>query len=296
MLKTILLVILFCVSSRAVHSQEDQEEQKKYNLSICAIFKNEARFLKEWLEYHRMIGVDHFYLYDEGSIDRYKKVILPYIQDGIVTYVKIPSFSTDEYKDFIYALGTQGFAFENAARVRGKETKWLVFLNVDEFLVPTYGRDINDLLTRYEEYPGIILATEHYDAARYNGPSRADLVIETVNLAAAPKQSIQRLVTKTIFKTDECTNFTWPPYTCYFREDKKPVALRRQELGINRYLDRFFMGAPNLKKPNEKLRVDNIALSEEEQVQYLQLGYEIVDRERVISRFIPDLIQRLEKK
>jgi hypothetical protein len=26
----------------------------QYNLVICAIFKNEARFLKEWIEYHRL--------------------------------------------------------------------------------------------------------------------------------------------------------------------------------------------------------------------------------------------------
>ena len=38
---------------------------KKHQLSICAIFKNEAKFLKEWIEYHRLVGVDHFYLYDE---------------------------------------------------------------------------------------------------------------------------------------------------------------------------------------------------------------------------------------
>ena len=38
--------------------------EKKYKLSICAIFKNEANYLKEWIEYHRMVGVEHFYLYN----------------------------------------------------------------------------------------------------------------------------------------------------------------------------------------------------------------------------------------
>ncbi|KIC71464.1 hypothetical protein DB44_DM00010, partial [Candidatus Protochlamydia amoebophila] len=31
-----------------------------YDLSVCAIFKNEAPYLKEWIEYHRLIGVKHF--------------------------------------------------------------------------------------------------------------------------------------------------------------------------------------------------------------------------------------------
>ena len=40
---------------------------KKHFLSVCAIFKNEGRFLKEWLDYYLLAGVDHFYLYDNGS-------------------------------------------------------------------------------------------------------------------------------------------------------------------------------------------------------------------------------------
>jgi hypothetical protein len=38
-------------------------------IAICAIFKDEAPFLLEWLAFHRMIGVDLFVLYDNGSND-----------------------------------------------------------------------------------------------------------------------------------------------------------------------------------------------------------------------------------
>ena len=37
---------------------------KKYKISICGIFKNESCFLKEWIEYHEILGVEHFYLYN----------------------------------------------------------------------------------------------------------------------------------------------------------------------------------------------------------------------------------------
>ena len=46
-------------------------ESRKYEISICAIFKNEAPFLKEWLEFHLMLGIDHFYLYNNNSEDDY---------------------------------------------------------------------------------------------------------------------------------------------------------------------------------------------------------------------------------
>lgn len=62
-----------------------REEQKKYYVSICAIFKNEAKYLKEWIDYHLIVGVDHFYLYNNYSDDNYEKVLKPYIQRQLVT-------------------------------------------------------------------------------------------------------------------------------------------------------------------------------------------------------------------
>ena len=63
---------------------------KKYQLSVCSLFKNESRYLREWLEYHRLIGVDHFYLYDNASTDRSVQILQPYIRAGLVTLVHWP--------------------------------------------------------------------------------------------------------------------------------------------------------------------------------------------------------------
>lgn len=38
------------------------------------MFYNEAKFLKEWLDYHLVIGVGHFYLYNNNSTDDYMPV------------------------------------------------------------------------------------------------------------------------------------------------------------------------------------------------------------------------------
>jgi hypothetical protein len=39
-------------------------------LAICAIFRDEAPHIAEWVAYHLMIGFDHFVLYDNKSEDR----------------------------------------------------------------------------------------------------------------------------------------------------------------------------------------------------------------------------------
>ncbi len=58
----------------------------EYYLTISAIMKNEGPYLKEWLEFHLMTGVEHFYLYDNSSDDETVKILDDYIKRGIVSY------------------------------------------------------------------------------------------------------------------------------------------------------------------------------------------------------------------
>src|SRR5271165_3682750 len=80
--KTIFLLFLLFVSfCRA---------EDKYQLSMCAIFQDEAPYLKEWIEFHKLMGVEHFYLYNHRSKDDYKKVLEPYILSGLVELTDKP--------------------------------------------------------------------------------------------------------------------------------------------------------------------------------------------------------------
>ena len=58
-----------------------------HDLSIVAILKCEAPYLKEWLDYHLLAGVDHFYLYDNDSPDNQAEVAAPYVKAGLVDYI-----------------------------------------------------------------------------------------------------------------------------------------------------------------------------------------------------------------
>ena len=76
---------------------------KKYRISLCGIFKNEASFLKEWIEFHRIVGIDHFFLYNNLSEDNYREVLDPYIKNGIVDLIEWPYPQTQmkAYADFL---------------------------------------------------------------------------------------------------------------------------------------------------------------------------------------------------
>jgi hypothetical protein len=36
-------------------------------IAICLIIKDENEYLQEWMDYHRKVGVSHFYIYDNNS-------------------------------------------------------------------------------------------------------------------------------------------------------------------------------------------------------------------------------------
>ncbi len=54
-----------------------------YDLAVVAIFKDEGKYLREWVDYHLLAGVEHFYLYNNDSSDDYAKVLAPYVENNL---------------------------------------------------------------------------------------------------------------------------------------------------------------------------------------------------------------------
>ncbi len=94
-----------------------------YALSVASIIKNEPDIL-EWIEYHRLVGVEHFYIYDNESTDGLKEKLSKYIDAGIVTYIYYPGKAMQD-KSINDAI--QNFAYE---------TKYLAIIDGDEYIVP----------------------------------------------------------------------------------------------------------------------------------------------------------------
>ena len=121
-------------------------EPKKYKVSICAIFKNEALYLREWIEYHKIVGVEHFYLYNNNSEDDYQTVLAPYIADGTVTLTQWPQ---NQAQMQCY--------YDGIERFKG-ETEWLTFLDIDEFIVPNTTDNIYDFLKPFQKKRPVVIA------------------------------------------------------------------------------------------------------------------------------------------
>src|SRR5436190_22744853 len=102
----ICLIVFFVLIPTKAH---------QYNLAVCAMFQNEARFLKEWLEFNILIGVEHFYLYNNYSTDNYLEILQPYIDAGIVDCIGWPYSHEGFDENGILATANQILAEQHCA-------------------------------------------------------------------------------------------------------------------------------------------------------------------------------------
>lgn len=120
------------------------KEHYQYRLAIASMFKNEAHWLKEWLEYHILLGVQHFYLYNNDSTDNYLEVLEPYINTGIVELIqwksKWPTPWIDPGDEAPRFCGYQLSAFNLSIKLALHKVQWLGILDIDEYLVPENGK------------------------------------------------------------------------------------------------------------------------------------------------------------
>src|SRR3984885_6037200 len=257
-LKKVLLIGLLSLNFAwsIFPSNTDSNKPKKHQLSICAIFKNEKKYLKEWIEYHRVVGVDHFYLYDNNSKDRPIDVLRPYIKNGVVTLISWPDCMNEKEEEhtLLWSLCTQASAYENAIKLRAPaETEWLAFLDVEEFLVFPNEKNLKTVLEKYEgKSPGIKESAKCFDASSSLSMPGRRLLIETIERVKSNCCDRHKMTTKIIFKPALCHSFTWPPYECLFKDDQKPMEPPKTELSINRYQNRF-KETLTYGKPRDKL-------------------------------------------
>jgi hypothetical protein len=99
------------------------------SLAICSAFKDESHNLAEWIMYHHMLGVGHFYLYDNLSSDRrsLNKVLTPFLRMGIVTFVFWPERDVNR--------GWQPTSINDCIYRFGSRFRYMAHIDVDEFFV-----------------------------------------------------------------------------------------------------------------------------------------------------------------
>ena len=109
------------------------------NIALIACFKQEEIYIKDWLDWHISIGVDHFYLCDNNDKDyhpKLKDVIQEYINKGIV-----------EIFDYSGVHPIQPICYQDIYDNFGNIYDWYLVIDIDEYVyIPKYNNNLKQYL------------------------------------------------------------------------------------------------------------------------------------------------------
>ena len=100
-----------------------------YYLSIVCIIKDEE-YLEEFIIYHFLQGVEHFFIYDNGSKNPIKNRLNHYFFHTKCTIISYPGKvkQVEAYNDFIQKYG--------------HKTNWVAIMDGDEYIFPKIDKNL----------------------------------------------------------------------------------------------------------------------------------------------------------
>ena len=111
-------------------------------VALCGIAKLENHYIREWVEYHKLLGFNKIFLYDNNDPDgeHFEEVLNDYILSG---YVKV--IDARGKKDY------QVEAYDDCYQKYNKDFDWFLFLDIDEFFTLRDYKTIQDYLAEQED-------------------------------------------------------------------------------------------------------------------------------------------------
>ncbi|MDP1836827.1 MAG: glycosyltransferase family 92 protein [Chlamydiales bacterium] len=265
-----------------------------YYLSICAVFQNEGPWLKEWLEFHRLVGVQHFYLYNNNSEDDYFEILLPYIDEGIVELIDWPT----PWEENLTVI--QEAVYNHCVKKSIGETLWLAVVDVDEFIIPIDKSDLCSLLRPYDKdsrIGGIMVFWQFYGTSWIHKLAPDKLLTESMVLKM-PFDDVWNRQVKSICKPHKVARYCvhgahYKPGYCDITTNGKggphqPVQINR--LRINHYWTRDEDYFVNIKVPR-RAKWEGRMMTPGEINTCLESMNRVEDR--IMDRFVPALRQRV---
>ena len=93
--------------------------------------RDASKFVPDWVRYHRSIGIDHFYIFDNNSSE-------PYLQDPDVEYISFP-WRKSQFQALTYGV-----------HMVGSRCQLLAVFDVDDFIYPRGAGSVPGLLAGLE--------------------------------------------------------------------------------------------------------------------------------------------------
>lgn len=110
-------------------------------LTLGSCLKNEEPYMKDFVKYHRHVGVERFVFFDR----EYHKLKDMFKNDPDVEIHHFP-----DVPENVHAI-----AWANLIGINKGKTKWLALIDADQVLVPALTTDVKDILRNYEQFASV---------------------------------------------------------------------------------------------------------------------------------------------
>jgi Glycosyltransferase family 92 len=293
MKKKLCCTLLFFLCALVKPSEANNSTKLyEYQIAACLMFQNETFFLKEWIEYHKLIGIEHFYLFNNGSTDNYLDILRPYILKGEVELYDYPEVGMNQGEhnriqcDLIYT---------HALSLARHKAKWLAIIDADEFIVPLQTNSLRKVLRKYENCGGLYLNYLVFGTSHVEKVPKNRLIIETLNLCAEAPINFGKSIVRPE-RVSHCTDphrmWYLPPYvhvnSNFQTFDWTPPSIADDKILIFHFGMGDIHHAKTVKIPR---RAKWIGIKEEEYMQSQEYLNARVNNE--MQRFLPQLRKKM---
>jgi len=121
-------------------------------VAVATVVRDEVATIADWIKFHRLAGVQRFFIYDNGSTDGTADAALAAGLGDVtvipwrlpVTLVRPPA-----------TLHQQELAYAHAICTFGGEVRWMALIDVDEYLFPATTATLDEALKPLEAFANI---------------------------------------------------------------------------------------------------------------------------------------------
>lgn len=228
----------------------------------------------EWIEFHRLVGVSHFYLYNNNSKDHFWKVLKPYVDKGIVELFDVPYDTTQLRDNGATHFFLQSCCYNHAINLAREYNAWLAIIDSDEFITPGKGKHLLPILRQYHYAAGLAVYWQCYGTSNVWSLAPGELMIEKL-LYKFPANAGCNFLFKFIVQPKHA--FSVDPHYCTFSNGGFAVAPNHERFShtpgystppieairINHYTFRTEEFYQTVKKPRRKIWGDDHQEKEE---------------------------------
>jgi Glycosyltransferase family 92 len=169
-----------------------QNSEREFYLATATIIRDEAKYIREFVAFHKLVGVSHMLLYMDGGTDNdVVAQLADFVREGFVELIPWPRFIRERNNQFL--------AFQHASQYMLGRTKWLAMFDADEFLFAPQSGDLVGELKKREAFAALSIYSRTFGTGGVARIGPGELVIEHMTKRANsdhPKNRTQRTIAK----------------------------------------------------------------------------------------------------